>query len=51
MIGWVAECIAGTVPVSSKDMAEQNNYNRPSQPYLRQDYVNFSFGVEPLFNM
>ena len=48
-LGWAAECIAGTAPVSSKNMAEQNNYNRPSQSYLRQVYVNFSFGVEPLF--
>ena len=31
-------------------MAEQNNYNRPSQSSLRQVYVNFRFGVEPLFN-
>ena len=50
-LGWAAELIAGTAPVSSKNMAEQNNYNRQSQSYLRQGYVNFSFGVEPLFNM
>ena len=30
-------------------MAEQNNYNRPSQSSLRQVYVNICFGVEPLF--
>ena len=30
-------------------MAEQNNYNRPSQSSLSQVFINFSFGVEPLF--
>ena len=31
-------------------MAEQNNSNRPSQSSVRQVYVNFRFGEEPLFN-
>ena len=31
-------------------MVEQKEYNRPSQSSVRQVYVNFRFGEEPLFN-
>ena len=43
--------IAVTTPVSIVNLAEQNNYNRPSQSSLRQVYVHFSIGVEPLFKV
>ena len=49
-LGWAAKHIAGTAPVSIKNMARHNNYKRPSQSSLRQVFVNFSSGVEPLFN-